>query len=370
PGGEANAITPDGRFVTGWARYINGQEHAFLWDAQSGQMQDLGTLSGGSGTSIAYDISADGSIVVGESNAHAFLWDSQTGQMQNLDTVGTSSAAYGVSPDGQFVVGWIRGFHVSAARAFIYAGGQMQDLDEGDSLTWHSFAYSVSNGGFSIVGRTDTSSGGTPIANATVWGSSGGKTYLGSLGGDWSEALDVSADGQYIVGFSNTPNERHAVLWGGLMLDLNVAYDSLLNGSLLIEARAISPDGRYIVGYGNNAATNRIEAFWLDRGGSTGIEQPEFLPKSVHLYQNFPNPFNPTTTIEFSLPHVSRITLHVYDVAGRKVKTLVNGTFPAGTHTVQWDGTNEAGEPVTSGVYLYRLTSGNYTAVRKMLLVR
>ncbi|RMG23089.1 MAG: T9SS C-terminal target domain-containing protein, partial [Methanobacteriota archaeon] len=80
------------------------------------------------------------------------------------------------------------------------------------------------------------------------------------------------------------------------------------------------------------------------------------IPQSFQLYQNYPNPFNPTTTILFSVPHVSRITLHVYDMAGRKVKTLIDGSLPASNHNVQWNGTNDAGQPVASGVYLYRLS--------------
>ncbi|RMF55175.1 MAG: T9SS C-terminal target domain-containing protein, partial [Calditrichaeota bacterium] len=109
---------------------------------------------------------------------------------------------------------------------------------------------------------------------------------------------------------------------------------------------------------------------------TTSLEDKESTKlKKFSLSQNYPNPFNPTTTIEFSLPHASpqgqaRITLHVYDTAGRKVKTLIDGSFPAGNHNVQWNGTNDAGQPVGSGVYFYRLQAGNYTAERKMLLVR
>ncbi|RMF54336.1 MAG: T9SS C-terminal target domain-containing protein [Calditrichaeota bacterium] len=103
----------------------------------------------------------------------------------------------------------------------------------------------------------------------------------------------------------------------------------------------------------------------------TGIsEEEQTLPQAFVLKQNYPNPFNPVTTIEFSLPHASRITLYVYDVAGRKVKTLVNGNLPAGNHTVKWDGTNDAGQPVAGGVYLYRIQADRIVQVRKMLLMK
>jgi len=94
------------------------------------------------------------------------------------------------------------------------------------------------------------------------------------------------------------------------------------------------------------------------------------LPKSPVLHQNYPNPFNPATTIAFNLSHASRITLHVYDMTGKKVRTLINGHYAAGHHTLLWNGTNDAGQAVSSGVYFYRLEAGNFRQTRKMLLVR
>lgn len=99
------------------------------------------------------------------------------------------------------------------------------------------------------------------------------------------------------------------------------------------------------------------------------VKQEEFLVE-FSISQNYPNPFNPATEIEFQIPRSGVTRLKVYDNLGREVKTLVNARKPAGTYTVQWDGTNDAGQPVASGIYLYRLRVGNKTAVGKMLLVR
>ncbi|RMH74775.1 MAG: T9SS C-terminal target domain-containing protein, partial [Calditrichaeota bacterium] len=128
---------------------------------------------------------------------------------------------------------------------------------------------------------------------------------------------------------------------------------------------------------GNHAyVADGVDGLYIIRNDLiTGIsEEGQPLPRAFVLKQNYPNPFNPVTTIEFSLPHASRITLYVYDVAGRMVKTLVNGNLPAGNHTVKWDGTGEAGQPVGSGVYLYRLTVGQASLsnvqTRKMVLLR
>ncbi len=83
-----------------------------------------------------------------------------------------------------------------------------------------------------------------------------------------------------------------------------------------------------------------------------------------------PNPFNPTTELSFELPSAGRVRLSVVDVTGRLVRTLVNGPMSAGLHTATWDGVNEAGESVASGVYLYNLTSENGSETKRMVLMR
>ncbi|UCG50801.1 MAG: T9SS type A sorting domain-containing protein [Candidatus Latescibacterota bacterium] len=95
--------------------------------------------------------------------------------------------------------------------------------------------------------------------------------------------------------------------------------------------------------------------------------QPKF---QFGLGQNYPNPFNPETRIRFTLPENGLVTLRVYDVSGRLVKTVVAKEMPGGSHTVTWDGTNNSGESVASGVYFYRLSAGERIATRKMVLLR
>ncbi|MEJ2720540.1 MAG: M1 family aminopeptidase [bacterium] len=88
------------------------------------------------------------------------------------------------------------------------------------------------------------------------------------------------------------------------------------------------------------------------------------------LGQNYPNPFNPETRILFTMPSAAEASLKIYDVSGRLVRNLVAGRAAAGPHTVRWDGTNNAGEFVASGVYFYRLITGSRTATKKMVLLR
>jgi len=97
----------------------------------------------------------------------------------------------------------------------------------------------------------------------------------------------------------------------------------------------------------------------------TSVDGKENVPLVYALYDNYPNPFNPTTVIEYQLAAVGDVTLKVYDVLGREVKILVNERQNAGTHTVKFDGSS-----LSSGVYFYRLHSGSYTATKKLLLLK
>ena len=89
------------------------------------------------------------------------------------------------------------------------------------------------------------------------------------------------------------------------------------------------------------------------------------LPQGFTLSQNYPNPFNPATTINYSLAKESNVKLTVYNAIGSKVATIVNEYKPAGSYSVQFNGSNLA-----SGIYLYRLESGNYSAAKKFILMK
>ncbi|MCE5250216.1 YCF48-related protein [bacterium] len=96
----------------------------------------------------------------------------------------------------------------------------------------------------------------------------------------------------------------------------------------------------------------------------------ESKPVAISLAQNSPNPFNPSTTISFTLTDGGFTRLAVYNLAGQIVATLIEGAIEPGHHAISWDGTDKAGMTVSSGVYLYRLDTGNSSLTRKMLLVR
>jgi hypothetical protein len=94
------------------------------------------------------------------------------------------------------------------------------------------------------------------------------------------------------------------------------------------------------------------------------------LPRECTLHQNYPNPFNNSTRIEFDLPTRSNVEVAVYNILGRRVATIFSGTQSAGTHSVEWDGTDNRGRPVSSGTYFYRLKTDNLVQTKKMILLK
>jgi hypothetical protein len=94
------------------------------------------------------------------------------------------------------------------------------------------------------------------------------------------------------------------------------------------------------------------------------------LPGDFALSQNYPNPFNPSTEIDLSIPNLSRVNLVVYNVLGEEVRVLVDKMLGAGSYIVDWDGKDQAGTQAASGVYFYRLTAGQFTETKKMILLK
>ncbi|HHM01582.1 MAG TPA: T9SS type A sorting domain-containing protein [Caldithrix abyssi] len=120
---------------------------------------------------------------------------------------------------------------------------------------------------------------------------------------------------------------------------------------------------------------NRISLRFLESSALfTGIKEKRLTvitPADYKLEQNYPNPFNPSTTIQFYLPVKKQISLVIYNSSGQKVKTLVNNqVFNKGRYVQEWDGTNDNGKQVASGMYIYKLKFGNFSKSRRMLLVK
>jgi len=108
---------------------------------------------------------------------------------------------------------------------------------------------------------------------------------------------------------------------------------------------------------------------WMNNDIKPNIT-PAVTPKSYKLAQNFPNPFNPSTSIKFDMKAKGLVTLKVYNVAGQLVRTLVNGTKDAGSYTITWDGKNDRGGAVASGIYFYKMETKDFSQTKKMVMLR
>ena len=110
--------------------------------------------------------------------------------------------------------------------------------------------------------------------------------------------------------------------------------------------------------------------FWLG-GQDLGIKNNlNVMPSNYFLDQNFPNPFNPITTIKYALPKASYVDISIYDVLGHKIKSLVREQQNPGIKHIEWDTSNESGRKVSSGVYFYIINTDDFRDIKKMLIVK
>lgn len=193
---------------------------------------------------------------------------------------------------------------------------------------------------------------------------------------EYGHNVGCSITGGYIYRGDLQPELVGAYIYGdfcsGRIWLLRYENGDLLADSLLIQVPfKISSFGvdqeneLYILDYNNG----RIYRF--AGSSSTAIDDEIInIPDEFSLEQNYPNPFNPKTVIQYRLSLTENVELSIYNTLGQKIKTLVNQKQTAGFHQVQWDGKNDAGVQVSSGIYWYRLKAGSFVQTRKMLLVK
>ena len=164
-----------------------------------------------------------------------------------------------------------------------------------------------------------------------------------------------------------------------LLISIKVLHGyTLNNGQFYSSSDILISNGYKLIGsvtqYGAEVGVLESDNYRLTNFPFLGCidvdEYPGLIPTKYVLFQNYPNPFNPNTTIWFGIRKNGNVLLQIYNLKGQLVKTLVSNEMKAGYHFKTWDGKDENGQSVSSGIYLYKFTSGNTSITKRMVLIR
>jgi hypothetical protein len=191
---------------------------------------------------------------------------------------------------------------------------------------------------------------------------SSSERVLSFYAGIWysTMGLTVSIDGEVLANLTSTDRILDAA--DGNVDQYTVTYSGT-EGSVLKVEWLILEDPADVWGNGPLRAVTLRE-------GALSTDGSDIVPNLYSLGQNYPNPFNPTTTFDFTLEAAGSVNMAVYDLAGHKVRTLVDASMGPGAHSVTWDGRDDAGIQMSAGVYFYRMSAGTISLTKKMMLMK
>jgi hypothetical protein len=306
----------------------------------------------GNGEDIAYAIALDGL-----NNVYVTGYSDSTGTFQDYATIKYDS-------NGNEL--WVKRYSAPA---------------EGTDI-----AYAIAVDGSNNVYVTGYSGGGpTDIDYATIKYYSNGDTawvrrYNGPVNG-WDGAFAIAIDGSnnvYVTGYSvgNGTSYDYATIkyYSNGDTAWVERYNGIGDSADYAYAIAVDDSGNaYVTGKSYESGTNYDYCTIKYSPKSTDVKDEtkgQEKPSEFDLCQNYPNPFNPTTKIEFTLARSGFVSLNIYDILGRKVRTLVSEHLSSGYKSVLWDGKNDDGKEVASGVYFYQLRVGDFSEPKKMVLLK
>ncbi len=192
----------------------------------------------------------------------------------------------------------------------------------------------------------------------------------------WSESKDVDIDTIDYLLYAQIgvyPVEEIWVEYDTTSTSVQITYQELLENvfelfpilpGATVRFSVLATDGKDTV-----KVTGDDRVLFVNRYDYLSIAA-EGVPLEFALHENYPNPFNPTTTLRFDLPEVSSITLTIYNMLGQRVRTFNMNDTPAGYHSIKWNATNDLGQQVGAGVYLYQLQTKDFVKTRKMVLLK
>lgn len=203
----------------------------------------------------------------------------------------------------------------------------------------------------------DAESHSTPIY---AW--DGGLVEISLDGGPWTQISPVGGYPHRIYNNPASPFPADTNVYSG-SFDWSQAEFDISNYTGLARFRFVFGSDGYVGGEGWY-----IDDVYAESDFSSDDDPVQTL--RYHLFGNYPNPFNPTTTISFELPAPAQVRLEIFNLRGQKVRSLLDSQLPAGAHSAVWSGDDDRGNAVSSGVYLYRLSNGEGTLTRKMMLMK
>jgi hypothetical protein len=180
----------------------------------------------------------------------------------------------------------------------------------------------------------------------------------------WHPSMNVDPGDSITYNFYISPNEN---LTGQGTYAVSYVADTTL-------MMTFQNDAHFYWGvYAEDRQRNRTrcdEVFKINLEITDVVTQGGNRPESLILYPNYPNPFNPETTIRYDVPETAEVQIQIYDVLGRQIRLLFDGVSLPGTYEIMWDGRDELGLPVSTGIYFIRLCMGNEIRQHKMLLIQ
>lgn len=377
-------ISGDGTTLAFNIKHPGNIKQAAYWNATDGVVLVPGSAmpdTCSSAINSCYGTNYDGTTFVGLGYSEGcdffgFKWTVGEEFSSPLPDNGEGGRANDISGDGSVVGGWAYPEGSSSRTAAIWSG----DVTDPHMLTeTASEVFAVSNDGTRACGQMN--------GGCLYWDTTVGTVDIGALPGDedfGALAMTVSNDGK--VGgssghpFFGTPRgfiwtyEEGMMYAGDYFTMMGISgHEDLPIATIL----SISADGNTIVGAYSAPPMGNKQAFIVHLNGTVGNENPvedevveDSVPTATHLVGAYPNPFNPMTTVKFSLDRDQHVSLYVYDMNGRRVSELASHTFSAGDHSLVWQGRDSSGRALASGNYLLRMVTESSVQTSKMMLVR
>ena len=340
-------------------------------------------------------------------------WEEQIGHIGTMPQIAEAvTPARTIDPNNYWNSVWPTIINAPPDRKHVQVGGfwwsyiGVQNLYAGDTLKWHFYRNGVFDSEYFFVPSELTQFWpiGYDVLNGSDWYSWG--EFTGDPDttiGEWTQEFYINSNLWNTIDYvcDTIPNQSATLDDTTYFVELGVELEGILNSydpdgtptwHTVVPGRPLYGTFELFGGYmrrfkyirtdpnGSSRDTVMIRVR-DDSYGLSNVKQIVFeatnatiskdnLPAGYALEQNYPNPFNPETRISFKLAEKSHVSITIYDMLGRNIKTLINQTQDAGYKSLIWDATNDYGEPVSAGIYLYQIQAGEYISTKKMVLLK